>query len=701
MVPANKGMMWMASQLLDRTHARFLLRCWGDFAITDSDGVDVKPRGRKARALLAYLIMHPDKSISRERLTALLWSDRADEQARGSLRQTLFELKPFGNGAGLLTTDRESVTLNSAALWTDVDELKAMLSAADFAGLLTRLPDPLERPFANLDGLDDGFDDWLQIERTRLRDELIQLIADASALAVAGGDVATARSLHARLQGFDPEHDKPAPSPSPALATLAEAAWFPQQVTSSRRNLLAAFAAIPIAAGAAAGFWWAPWRSGPDGSLQREAAGLTESAKAMLREREGENVRAAGDLLRRAVSLAPDYAPAWAALAVASGIGDKTPQQLAEAEAHARKAIRLDPDLADGHAALGMILGFVSEEAGWHLKRAAALNPRDPQTQYWLSHHFGSELKFARSLEALRASVANDPLWARGANNAALLAWQMGHRDEARRYAQRLVQIDPQEAFACEYQLDLANGEFAAIARRMIKARAQFEQPGKGDRKLGATLLILGHVEPSRLLLRLQPYQWEIASGSVPSNDAFRQVDEGANRDWFDSNYFLALALQRLLHAGRGAEIVAAYEGGDGQLADLARADVGKFMLVSFGPELGLALKSTGRHRDAARVLDRTERIIRDAFAPGAVPVPFNVCSARLWAAQGNPERALTLLTHAIGRGFHYAPVTRMPDLGSIYAFKDLRGDPRFETLRSNLRGHLERERAKLGPVFI
>jgi tetratricopeptide (TPR) repeat protein len=685
--------------------ARFRLQSWGDFTLFDVEtGEDVRPRGRKARALIAYLAMHPDRSVSRERLMALFWSDRGEEQARGSLRQTLFELKPFGNGAGLLAIERECVTLHRHAIETDIDQLRTRIARQDFAGLLDALPDALERPFANLDCLDDGFDEWLQIERTRMRDELVQLIADGSALALAASDIPSARALHARLQAFDPDHGQPAPPPSPRPAfALASRNVASRPGLTSRRGVLAAALAVPVVAGAAAiGTWWAPLSGSSDTPLHREAAGLTESAKAMLRERDTANVRAAAGLLRRAVSLAPDYAPAWAALAIAIATGETGAPQLAEAEAHARKAISLDPDLADGHAALGMILGFVGEEAGTHLKRAAALNPRDPQTQYWLANHYMGELDFQRSLAAFRASVTGDPLWSRGVNNAALLAWQMGHPEEARRYARRLVQLDPQEAFACEYQLDMADGQFATIARRMIGSRARFNRPAHGDRKLGATLLILGHKEPARLLLRLEPYQWQIASGKTPSPDAFRSVDEGAVHDWFDSNYFLALALQRLLFAGRGEEIVAAHERvGSGQMAQLARPDVTPFGLVQFGPELGLAYKSLGRERDAARVLDRVERVVRDAFAQGSVPIPFNVCAARLWAARGERDRALALLTHAVDRGFHYAPVTPMPDLSDIFAFKTLRDEPRFETLRGRLKSHLEAERQRLGPVFV
>ena len=61
---------------------RFRVECWGDFSVVDSaSGEVLNPRGRKARALLAFLVLHPGKAISRERLTGLLWGDRGEEQA--------------------------------------------------------------------------------------------------------------------------------------------------------------------------------------------------------------------------------------------------------------------------------------------------------------------------------------------------------------------------------------------------------------------------------------------------------------------------------------------------------------------------------------------------------------------------------------------------------------------------------------------
>jgi DNA-binding SARP family transcriptional activator len=66
--------------------ARFELRCWGEFRLFDRlHAAECLPPRRKARAIIAYLAAHGGTSISRERLAAVLWSERGDEQARASL----------------------------------------------------------------------------------------------------------------------------------------------------------------------------------------------------------------------------------------------------------------------------------------------------------------------------------------------------------------------------------------------------------------------------------------------------------------------------------------------------------------------------------------------------------------------------------------------------------------------------------------
>ena len=89
---------------------------------------------QKVRALLAYLVLNRDRSLTREQLASLLWPERDDESARRNLRQAIYNLKetlPDGGSEPLLLADRGGLGINPAAeLWLDVDAFRAALRQA-------------------------------------------------------------------------------------------------------------------------------------------------------------------------------------------------------------------------------------------------------------------------------------------------------------------------------------------------------------------------------------------------------------------------------------------------------------------------------------------------------------------------------------------------------------------------------------------
>ena len=81
------------------------LRLLGSFEARLGSGSAVTFPTKKARALLAYLAVHPEQEHSRDEIAELLWGSRADEQARGSLRRTLSDLRklvPIADGEWLV-----------------------------------------------------------------------------------------------------------------------------------------------------------------------------------------------------------------------------------------------------------------------------------------------------------------------------------------------------------------------------------------------------------------------------------------------------------------------------------------------------------------------------------------------------------------------------------------------------------------------
>ncbi len=143
------------------------LRSTGNFAIIEaSSGRDVTPRGRKARAIVAYLASRPDSQVSRERIAELLWGDRGEAQARASLRQALFEIRR--EARDLVQTDR-------GHLW--IEACRATIDEADTQWV---------EAFDDLNHITPEFDDWLAAERSQrsqsawnsLRIKIEKLLAD-------------------------------------------------------------------------------------------------------------------------------------------------------------------------------------------------------------------------------------------------------------------------------------------------------------------------------------------------------------------------------------------------------------------------------------------------------------------------------------------------------------------------------------------
>lgn len=127
---------------------------------------------RKDRLLLAFLVLQSGRPVSRDKLAGILWADRAEEQARGSLRQSLAALRGvFGEDAEtILVTGRDSIGIKPSGLAVDVANFER---AAPDAGAIALYAGPL------LDGFDPAsteYGEWLLPERQRLEDLAASLV---------------------------------------------------------------------------------------------------------------------------------------------------------------------------------------------------------------------------------------------------------------------------------------------------------------------------------------------------------------------------------------------------------------------------------------------------------------------------------------------------------------------------------------------
>ena len=159
------------------------LRLLGPFELRLSDGQAVDVPGQKERALLAVLALSGGAPQSRDKLAGLLWSDRAEPQARDSLKHALTRLRhslaeTLGNA---LAADRQSVRLETASLSIDVAEFERLTRDGTPAALEQACALCIGDLLEGIGIRDAGFEEWLEAERHRLRrlheDALTRLLA--------------------------------------------------------------------------------------------------------------------------------------------------------------------------------------------------------------------------------------------------------------------------------------------------------------------------------------------------------------------------------------------------------------------------------------------------------------------------------------------------------------------------------------------
>ncbi len=139
------------------------IRLFGRLRVTDGDGGKISVAGKKPQALLAYLALNAGQPQSRDKLAALLWGERFDEQARQSLRQGISKLrKALGGGTPeVLVTDGDDVAVNSDAIDIDAVEFERLASEGTPAALNEAAGLYIGGLLEGLEVKETGFEDWI------------------------------------------------------------------------------------------------------------------------------------------------------------------------------------------------------------------------------------------------------------------------------------------------------------------------------------------------------------------------------------------------------------------------------------------------------------------------------------------------------------------------------------------------------------
>jgi len=154
------------------------MRLLGEPALVTESGRVVRPKTVKETALLVRLARRVGESVTRAELAGLLWADSPENQARASLRQSLFTLRKALDEAGnSLIASRDRCWLDPERVTTDIADLERRLKSNNVHDL-EAVPGLYGGPLAsNLGSASSGFDDWLDGERRRLHDRTLEGLA--------------------------------------------------------------------------------------------------------------------------------------------------------------------------------------------------------------------------------------------------------------------------------------------------------------------------------------------------------------------------------------------------------------------------------------------------------------------------------------------------------------------------------------------
>jgi len=213
-----------------------------------------------------------------------------------------------------------------------------------------------------------------------------------------------------------------------------------------------------------------------------EAYELYHKGRSLWGKRTGDNIPKAIGFYEQAITRDPNYALAYAGLSAAyilSPFYAGADRRVASAKAQeaALKALRLDPNLAEAHLALGKVFFFSEIDLAGAMreyKRAIELKPNDADAHHWYGNDTLSALgQFEEAIAEGKRSVELDPL-SIVINVDLGVTFYYAHRyDDAARQLRKTLEIDP-TSFYTHYNLGIllqVTGDLSGAIAEYEKAK--------------------------------------------------------------------------------------------------------------------------------------------------------------------------------------------------------------------------------------
>ena len=430
-----------------------------------------------------------------------------------------------------------------------------------------------------------------------------------------------------------------------------------------------------------------------------EAFDLYLLAKQRMYERSELALESASELLDKAIAIDPEYAPAYAQRGiVAALLSEKqygklpNPQAQSQLKLYADQALRLNPELGEGWAALGL---YYQDEPGAQalsieaLEKAQALNPGLIDAANWLANIYMDTGQLSKAMAVQQEVNRKDPLYKPALGNLAGTLILTGQFDEAQAVVDKARPFMPKDANILLFDSWLLKWR-GKVAEALPLAEAA---------------------------LALQPqdrvYRVEVGSGYLDTHQYERAAAE--NNYWF-------IRIEALTRLGRAEEATRVAQDWASQgniepylklltvsdqpevLVDYVEErwpDLDAFAQAFpprgyFGyqemPYIAWAYRRLGNQQKFDDAMAMVRRSHDSLAQQGLDNKNFHTLEASYYALADDREKALEYLARAVDRGAIFT--LRITD--ELPFFKDYESDPEFQAIQNRMIEHLNRERAKL-----
>jgi TolB-like protein len=423
-------------------------------------------------------------------------------------------------------------------------------------------------------------------------------------------------------------------------------------------------------------------------------------AKQKIRERNNDQLEAAGILLDRAIEADPLFAPAYAQRGIThillsdrqyGNIPDA--KALKEAKVWLDKAMELDANLAESWAGLGLYWEshrLEREKAIAPLKRALEINPNLINATNWLASALDSQGEIRKAAQIRAQMIELDPLYRPGLQNANRSFNIMGQTEKARAAIDRARPFYPNDVI-----IDSLEGQQllweSRIGEGILFAEAAWKQrPNDRQMRFIYTIHLLSSHQFERAESVADP-SWRVVALARLGRTEEAQI---LARELASTGESFGALLNFLGRSERFEELIEFVES---SWPDLEAWEMDFPNRSGFGNDdlalIAHAYQSTGNMTKFNDAMARLKASLEHQRSEGADNYLLMRSESFYHMLAGEEDLALDRLQQAADKGWTpFSP--RLTD--GMPVFKPLEGDSRYEAIQQQMLDYLNAERAKL-----